>query len=85
MIKLRDSISRRSGSDNYRDIESAVARRADFAGSGMHGKRLIDGTYVVGSYDTIIAIARPDGEVEITDNSWGPTTGRHINICKRGL
>lgn len=85
MIELRDSISRRSGSDNYRDINAAVGRRNDFAGNSMHGKRLDDGTYVVGSYYTVIAIVRPSGEVEIADNSWGPTTGRHINICKRGL
>lgn len=81
--RVLDTVARDSGNDNYRVIESRVASHQSFAGNSMHGFRAEDGTYVVVSYRTVIATVSPDGTVDISKNHWGPTTGRHINICKR--
>mgnify|MGYP003450829618 CR=1 FL=1 len=38
--------------------------------------------YVYFSYETPIALVK-NGEVIVTENNWGPTTGKHINALKR--
>lgn len=38
--------------------------------------------HVYFSYETPIALVK-NGEVMITENNWGPTTGKHINQVKR--
>jgi hypothetical protein len=68
----------------YRDIEGFVASREPFQGNSMSAQLDADGTYRVFSYATEIATAK-GSDVWISPNRWGVTTGRHINICKRGL
>lgn len=69
---------------NYRQIEGALSRRQPFTGSSMSAHTEDDGTYVVLSYATVIATVRGT-DVEIAENRWSTTTGRHINLCKRFL
>ncbi|MDP3066215.1 MAG: hypothetical protein Q8N08_05685 [Methanobacteriaceae archaeon] len=38
-----------------------------------------DGTEFVFSYDQIVAVRCPDGELFVSVNEWGTTTGRHLN------
>jgi hypothetical protein len=84
--RILDTVARDSGNDNYQTIADRVSKHQSFAGSSMHGFRAEDGTYVIASYRTVIATVAADGAVSIIDkNHWGPTTGRHINICKRAL
>jgi hypothetical protein len=83
--RVLDTVGRNFGTDNYRDIERLIHSHQPFAGNSMHSFRAEDGTYVVVSYRTVIATVSPDGTRDIARNLWGPTTGRHINICKRSL
>lgn len=72
----------------YRDIggpNGHVARHESFEGNSMSAHTDRDGTYKVLSYATVIATLSPDGLAWISDNHWGPTTGRHINICRAWL
>lgn len=75
---------RMGGSDNYRTIQQRIANEQPFEGNSMGAFRDEDGTYVVVSYRTVIAV-KADGRWTISDNLWGPSTGRHINICKRAI
>lgn len=43
-----------------------------------------DGTQYYFSYQTIMAIRTPDGELKIRENDWGPTTGKHLNAIDGG-
>jgi hypothetical protein len=82
--RVLDTVARDRGNDSYRVIADRLARRQSFAGSSMHAFIAEDGTYVVCSYKTVIATVTC-GAVEIQQNLWGPTTGRHINMCKAAL
>lgn len=71
------------GYDNYGVIGPAIEGRFEFNGRSMRGFWAASGNqYVVVSYATVIATYE-DGEWEIADNRWGPTTGRHIGIVRR--
>ena len=35
------------------------------------------------SYETVIAFRGPDG-LRVSENCWGPTTGKHLNWIDRG-
>jgi hypothetical protein len=88
MLKIYDKAygpTRNGGGDNYRTIESRLANHQSFTGNSMSARRDEDDSYIVLSYSTVIATVRPTGEIEIADNLWGRTTGRHINLCKRCL
>lgn len=76
---------RTGGSDNYRTIEQRLASEQPFEGNSMSAFRAEDGSYIVVSYRTVIAVKSANGELEVAKNVWGPTTGRHINLCKREL
>lgn len=69
----------------YREIPGHVRARESFEGNSMSAYTDNDGTYKVLSYATVIATLSPDGLAWISDNHWGPTTGRHINICRAWL
>jgi hypothetical protein len=83
--RVLDTVARDSGRDSYSVIADRLSRRQSFAGTSMHAFIAEDGTYVVCSYKTVIATVSNDGTVEIQQNLWGPTTGRHINMCKAAL
>lgn len=71
----------------YRGIPFCLEGREPFQGNSMsaHWNDDSDPTYIVLSYGTVIATANSDGVVIIPENRWGPTTGRHINLCRRHL
>lgn len=74
----------RCGNDPYQVVERMLKSRQAFAGNSMSGYWTPEGQYIVVSYSTVIATVT-DGKVEIAENRWGQTTGRHINLCKRCL
>lgn len=80
--RILDTVGRDSGNDSYSTIARRLQNLQSFAGSSMHAFIAEDGTYVVCSYKTVIATVSPEGNVEVQKNLWGPTTGRHINMCK---
>lgn len=84
-IRVLDTVARGRGTDSYRVIAERIARKQSFEGSSMSAFTADDGSYVVVSYRTVIATVSPDGDVDIAKNVWGPTTGRHINMCKESL
>jgi hypothetical protein len=84
-FRILDTVARGWGTDSYRTIAERIARQQSFEGSSMSAFTADDGTYVVVSYRTVIATVSPDGDVDIAKNHWGPTTGRHINMCKAAL
>lgn len=47
---------------------------------GCHCQYLVIGTLVLYfSYETVVAFREDDGELVISENIWGPTTGKHLN------
>jgi hypothetical protein len=71
---------------NYRQIPGKLANLAPFTGNSMSAY-FAGGTYHVLSYETVIATVTPreDGPGFqtriVSSNLWGPTTGRHRNLC----
>jgi hypothetical protein len=70
---------------NYREIPSALRNRQPFQGNSMSAEVRPDGSYVVKSYATIIAVATPGHPVSINEDKWSRTTSRHQNLVKENL
>lgn len=82
---LYDDAPMNQGRDNYKEIAQALSHRDEFAGSSMSAFWTDDDQYVVLSYRTVIATYDGPNMIRIAENRWGPTTGRHINLCKENL
>ena len=71
---------------SYREVPERLSGKVPFAHRSMSAQVEGDGSYVVYSYATCIAVwAVGDGASVIDSNHWGPTTGRHINLCRTWL
>mgnify|MGYP006935515760 CR=1 FL=1 len=74
----------------YRDIPEKLRNLEPFTGNSMRAVKTHSGSgnviYEVYSYDTPIAQVTLNGDVHIiSQNYWGPTSGRHINLCHAWL
>ena len=73
---------------NYREIggpDGLLANRMPFVGNSMSAHFSMAGAYIVMSYGTVIATLQAGEKTVIDENRWGPTTGRHINLCHAWL
>ena len=52
---------------------------------GAHCMRLdVGGLTLWFSYDTVVAFSPPGHGVRVSENCWGPTTGKHLNWIDDG-
>lgn len=69
--------------DNYRTIEAKLKSLTPFKGNSMSAQIAFDGSYLVLSYDTVIAINYGWGLSWLTDKRYSTTTTRHLNLVKK--
>jgi hypothetical protein len=82
---LYDEAPQDKGRCTYSEIAEFLRKQHAFAGSSMSAFWTEDEQYVVLSYRTVIATYDGPNLIKIAENRWGPTTGRHINLCKENL
>lgn len=82
---INDRAEQEKGRCTYNEIAQFLKDKHAFAGSSMSSFWTEDDQYVVLSYRTVIATYDGPNLIKIAENRWGPTTGRHINLCKENL
>lgn len=70
---------------SYAEIPTALRNRQNFQGNSMSAVRAPDGTYVVYSYNTVIANVTPNGDIAINERKYSKTTSRHQNLVRDNL